>query len=156
MNVSLKKATVQDAEAILAMQIIAFKPLLDKYQDYETSPGAETVERIRARMAHPQISSFLIQLGSENIGHIRIYAQSDTVCKLSQMFILPECQGHGYAQRAIVQVEALYPNADEWILDTIKQEEKLRHLYEKMGYLLTGTETHIKDGMDLVDYRKQK
>ena len=38
MCISLEKATVQDVAEIHKMQIIAFKPLLDKYQDHEASP----------------------------------------------------------------------------------------------------------------------
>jgi len=154
MNITLQKATIHDTEEIHKMQILAFKPLLEKYQDHETSPGAETAERVRARLAHPQMFSYLIRLGAENIGHIRIGALGENAYYLSQMFLLPEHQGNGYAQQAIRQVEALYPDAKSWTLDTIKQEAKLRHLYEKMGYRLTGEEKNIKDGMDLVYYKK--
>ena len=72
-------------------------------------------------MAHPQIFCYFIRLKSENIGHIRVNALSENACHLSQMFILPEYQGNDYAQQAIKQVEALYPNAKTWVLDTIKQ-----------------------------------
>ena len=154
MEILLKKATMQDIEQIHEMQINAFKPLLDKYQDYETSPGAESVERVKRRMEHPQVSCYFIQLKSENIGHIRITMLDENTCLLSQMCILPQYQENGYAQRAIKQVEALYPKVKKWMLDTIKQEPKLCHLYEKMGYKLTGEEKNIKDGMDLVDYAK--
>ncbi len=48
----------------------------------------------------------------------------------------------------------LYLAAARWALDTIKQEPKLRYLYEKMGYRPTGEERRLKDGMDLVYYAK--
>ena len=67
---------------------------------------------------------------------------------------LPEYQGLGYAQEAIRLVEAVYPNASRWRLDTIEQEAKLCHLYEKLGYQKTGQTKQIKDGMDLVFYEK--
>ena len=71
------------------------------------------------------------------------------------MCILPDHQGKGYAQQVVKKVEALYTQTKRWELDTIKQETKLCYLYGKMGYKLTGRQTHIKDGMDLVDYVKQ-
>ena len=154
MELLIKRATAQDAEKIHKMQIIAFKPLLDKYRDYETNPGAETLEQVKARFEYPQIFCYFIQLNSENIGHIRINAFGENACHLSQMFILPEYQENGYAQQAIEQVESLHPNARNWVLDTIKQEPKLRHLYEKMGYKPTGEEKNIKGGMDLIYYVK--
>ncbi len=70
------------------------------------------------------------------------------------MFILPEFQRKGYAQKAIKQAESYYHEAKKWVLDTIKQEDVLCHLYEKMGYTLTGIERNIKPGMDLVNYAK--
>ena len=41
MDVQLIEASVSDCEKIHQMQTIGFKALLEKYQDYETSPGAE-------------------------------------------------------------------------------------------------------------------
>ena len=51
-------------------------------------------------------------------------------------------------------MEALYPLAKSWRLDTIKQEAGLVHLYEKMGYRQTGKEKRIKEGMDLIFLEK--
>lgn len=50
--------------------------------------------------------------------------------------------------------EALYPSALRWELDTILQEEKLCHLYEKMGYRQNGRTEEIKENMTLVFYAK--
>lgn len=154
MIISLEKAGIQDCVQIHKMQIIAFKPLLDKYQDYDTNPGAEPVERIQKRIEQSSTSHYFIQLQSQIIGQIRIDQLDETTYRIAQMFVLPEFQGKGYAQQAILQVEALYPNAVRWELDTIKQETKLRHLYEKMGYKLTGKEHAIKNGMDIIYYAK--
>jgi len=156
MEIHLEKASINDCEKIHHMQMLGFQALLDKYQDYETNPGAETLEQIKMRFMYSQIDHFFIKLQDEEIGYIRINSRVDeNTCRLSQMFILPEHQGHRYAQQAITQVESLYPQAKHWILDTIKQEAKLCHLYEKMGYKQTGTQKNIKDGMDLIDYAKQ-
>ena len=43
-TVSLKAATREDLQTIWEMQIAAFSELLDKYQDYDMSPGAEGLE----------------------------------------------------------------------------------------------------------------
>lgn len=71
------------------------------------------------------------------------------------MFILPENQGNGYAKRILRQVECLYPEVKIWKLDTIKQENKLCHLYESMGYKLTGNEEKITEYMTIVYYQKE-
>ncbi|MCL2427399.1 MAG: GNAT family N-acetyltransferase [Oscillospiraceae bacterium] len=154
MEINLKKADINDCDKIHQMQIIGFKALLDKYQDFETNPGAEALERVRWRFEFPQIDHYLIELHDESIGYIRVDKLDDDTCRLSQMFILPEYQGKGYAQQAITQVELLNLQAKHWILETILQEEKLCHLYEKMEYKQTGVQTNIQDGMDLIEYAK--
>ena len=155
MNIHLKKATLYDSALIHEMQRIGFRALLDKYQDFDTNPGAETLERVQRRFATDTADHYLILFANERIGYIRVQRIGEDACRLSQMFILPDFQGKGYAQEAIRIAESLYPQARKWTLDTIRQESKLCHLYEKMGYRLTGTGKNIQDGMDLVDYAKE-
>jgi RimJ/RimL family protein N-acetyltransferase len=154
MAITLRKADVNDCEAIRKLQAAAFAALLEKYQDHDLNPGAETAEKIRWRLEYPNASAYFIKLADEVIGYIRIYDLGGGACRLSLMCILPEYQGRGFAQGAIRLAEALYPDAVRWELRTIKQEAKLRHLYEKLGYRLTGNEEHVKDGMDLIGYEK--
>ncbi|MGN0507296.1 MAG: hypothetical protein ACI4FZ_12100 [Lachnospiraceae bacterium] len=46
----LVRADINDCEKIWNMQIEAFADLLEKYQDYETSPGNESKERIETKL----------------------------------------------------------------------------------------------------------
>ena len=59
-TVSLKAATREDLQTIWEMQIKAFSDLLDKYQDYDMSPGAEGLEKIIARYEQPWLSSLVL------------------------------------------------------------------------------------------------
>lgn len=152
-EISIKKADKNDLKKIYDMQLTAFRPLLDKYKDCETSPAAEPFERTLQRFRFDNVSYHLITLGTEVIGAVRV-RWNDDIYVLSQIFILPVYQGRGYAQEAIRLVEAMYPNASLWRLDTIAQEAKLCHLYEKMGYHKTGHSEHIKNGMDIIFYEK--
>jgi len=154
MNISLVRADATNAEKIHEMQITGYKALLEKYGDRETNPGAETLEKVRQRFSFELIDHYYICLRGDAIGYIRVHRVDENSRRLSMMFILPEFQNNGYAQAAIRQAESLYPEAGKWSLDTIKQEPKLRHLYEKMGYKITGIEKNIKPGMDLVFYEK--
>ena len=49
----LKKATEDDMKTIWKMQVRAFSDLLEKYQDFETSPAAEGFEKVLARYRQP-------------------------------------------------------------------------------------------------------
>lgn len=154
MQITLKRALRADCEQIHQMQSKAFKQLLEKYKDYQTNPGAETLERITRKMEHNLTDYYFIQLGNISIGVIRIVRDIKDTCRIAPMFILPEYQGNGYAQEAIKQVELLYPHTKYWELDTIKQEQKLCYLYEKMGYKATGKEEEIQEGMSIKYYAK--
>ena len=127
--------------------------MLLKYQDFSSSPAAESLDQIKQRFQQPFTDYYLIILGDETVGMLRVCNFGES-CRLSPICILDEYQGNGYAQEAIRQMEQLYPKAKKWVLDTIVQEEKLCHLYEKMGYRKTGRVDRIKDDMDLIFYEK--
>ena len=78
----------------------------------------------------------------------------DNVCKVAALAVLPEFQNRGIAQRALAEIEQIYPLVKMWKLDTIKQEAGNCHLYEKLGYKRTGVEKYIKDDMTIIDYVK--
>ena len=153
MSVYLKKATEEDLQKIRYIQVKSFAQLLLKYEDFESSPAAEGLDDIRQRFRQPFTDYYLIMLENQEIGMLRVCDFGEH-CRLSPLCILPEYQGQGYAQQAIIQMEASYPNAQLWQLDTIAQEEKLRHLYEKMGYRRIEKTEQIKEGMELVYYEK--
>jgi GNAT superfamily N-acetyltransferase len=153
MEITLRKASLSDANELYDLQIKSFKQLLDKYHDYDFSPGAEKIEKTMHRLKESNSDYYFICLNNINIGAVRvIYANN--ICSLKQIYILPEYQGNGFAQQAICNVEKLYPDSIRWELDTIKQEEKLCYLYEKMGYVRTGKEENIKLDMDLIFFAK--
>ncbi|QTD39702.1 GNAT family N-acetyltransferase [Sporosarcina sp. Te-1] len=150
----LIRANITDCEEIHALQVKSFQALLDKYNDISTNPAAESVERIIQRMNQSFTDYYFIQLEGINIGAIRIVRLDNNSCRISPMFIAPEYQGKGYAQKTIAEVETLYPQTNGWELDTIKEETKLCHLYEKMGYKRTGKEESLQDNMTIVYYAK--
>ena len=153
MEIELEKAQFHDCPEIHSLQVKSFLSLLEKYQDFSTNPAAESLERIEERFRQTETTYWFITLRGRNIGGIRV-CDFGEVCRISPIFILPEYQGRGYAQHALKALEKLFPNAIRWELDTIAQEEKLCHLYEKVGYRPTGKTKNIQENMDLVFYEK--
>ena len=134
-KVTLVEANAEDAVQIYEMQKEAFRELLDTYQDFDTNPGNETIEKILFRMEQEFTHYYFICLGN------------------SPIFILPSFQGKGLAQEAIRQCEEIH-GKENWALDTILQEEKNCYLYEKMGYVKTGKTEVVNDKLTLVFYEK--
>lgn len=155
MVVTLRKASLEDAGQLHEMQRRSFSQLLQKYQDYETNPAAERLEKTVERLHRAGSDYYFIMVNGEKTGAIRAQRQ-EADCYRIGLYILPEYQGNGYAQQALSAIENLYPHAKSWNLDTIRQEPKLCHLYEKMGYCRTGKENTVKEGMTLVFYEKIK
>ena len=153
MAIQLRKATEEDLRRIHYIQVKSFAQLLLKYEDFESSPAADSQEDIRQRFRQPFTDYYFVVLDDREIGMLRVCDFGEN-CRLSPLCILPEYQGRGYAQQAIAQMESLYPKARLWQLDTIAQEQKLRHLYEKMGYRQIEKTEQIKEGMELVYYEK--
>ena len=154
MGITLVKVTREDLETVWRMQIDAFSGLLNTYQDYDMSPGAEPVEKIIARFEMPGSVYYFIMAEGEKVGVIRVVDKNDGSRKrISPLWIMAEYRGRGYAQQAITAVEELY-GSDNWSRDTILQEKGNCHLSEKMGYHRVGEIEHINDKMDIVFYEK--
>ena len=154
MNISLTKTESKDAEIIHAMQIKSFMPLLEKYQDYETSPVNEPIEKIIDKINQSFTDYYIIKSDSIDVGGVRIVKKNDKHYRVSIIFILPEYQGKKIAQEAFQMLEQIYSDANEWELDTILQEQGNCHLYEKVGYKQTGETKVINDRLTLVFYKK--
>jgi predicted GNAT family acetyltransferase len=153
-NITLKVATEKDMRTIWEMQKEAFSELLEKYQDFDVNPAAESFDKVMARYKQPWTTYYFIVSGSENVGCIRVVDKKDGSRKrISPIWIMQEYRNKGYAQAAMIAVEQIY-GEDNWSLDTILQEKGNLYLYEKMGYHQTGQIEKINDRMDIVYYEK--
>lgn len=154
MAVALREATREDIETIWKMQTEAFSGLLKKYQDFDTSPAAESLERITAKFEQPWTTYYFIEQEDTVVGAVRIVHKDDGSRKrISPIWIMDAFRSQGYAQQAMLALEKMY-GSDHWCLDTILQEKGNLHLYEKMGYVQTGIVEHINEKMDIVFYEK--
>ena len=154
MSIELKPITREDIATVWKMQVEAFQVLLDKYQDYDTSPASEPVDKVLARFEQPWTTYFFIMANGEKVGVIRVVDKKDGSRKrISPIWIMPEFRNRGYAQQAILAAEKIY-GSGHWCLDTILQEKGNLHLYEKLGYHRTGRVDKINDKMDIVYYEK--
>ena len=156
MNVKLIKATQENASELHKMQLIAFKPLLEKYQDYDLSPGNEPLEYTINRINQNITDYYIIEYNGISVGGIRIRRYEDReLCEVGPMYILPEYQNKGISQETFKIIEEKYKPKNGWILDTILQEKGNCYLYEKIGYKKTGKIEKINERMDLVFYEKK-
>lgn len=154
MSVELVPVKREDIESVWKMQLDAFSGLLEKYQDYDISPGAEPVNNVIARFEQPWSTYYFILAENAKVGVIRIIDKKDGSRKrISPIWIMAEYRNKGYAGQAIYEAEKLF-GENNWCLETILQEKGNCHLYEKLGYHQTGRIDKISDCMDIVYYEK--
>ena len=139
MEITLVRANIQDAENLWKMQIAAFQDLYAKYQDPETSPATETLEKTMTRLEQPYTYYYYIRVEDCIVGAMRVidHKEDGKYKFLSPIFIMKEFRGRGYAQQTMRLAEEIHGSSG-WELDTILQEKGNCHLYEKMGYKQTG------------------
>lgn len=155
-EIKLIKAKKDDAQEIHAMQIEAFSELLQKYKDYDISPGAESIEKVISRINQSFTDYYIIKINNESVGAIRIAnLDNGNICRISPIFVIPKFQNKGVAQKVIAEMEIMYKPKNGWILDTILEEHGNCHLYEKMGYIRTGKIENINEKMNIVFYEKK-
>ena len=136
------------------MQIEAFADLLAKYQDYETSPGNEPKERIRAKLLDEFTFFYFIHYENDIVGAVRVVDRKNGDRKrIAPIFIMKRFRNKGLAQKTFEEIEKIH-GSNNWMLDTILQEEENCYLYEKVGYKRTGKIENINERMDIVYYEK--
>ena len=155
-QVYLEEVREDELEQLHAMQVESFMPLYEIYQD-EGSPAIESIERIRnrARVANRQYYFICVsgaRVGVINIGHND--PNEHEVSFVSPIFILPRYQNRGYGYAALQKAFSMHPEVKTWKLDTIKEEARNCHLYEKCGFVRTGQEEVVNERLTLVFYEK--
>ena len=118
----LIKATLNDAEILWKMQKIAFSELYEKYQDHDTSPANEPLEKMIERLEQDFTCYYFIVSGGDKVGAIRVVdMKNDSPKRVSPIFIMPEFRRKGYARTAMLEAEnyrnlmcrdGIHPNKD--------------------------------------------
>lgn len=143
-------------QELYEMMIKSFMPLYEVYHD-DGSPATESFERFSSRVSVRRKYYFIVKKGIR-VGGINIGPKSqdpDTTAHISPLFILTEYQNQGIGYAAVQKAFEKSPKIKLWKLDTILQEKRNCHLYEKCGFVRTGEATVINDKMTIISYMLQ-
>lgn len=108
-----------NAKELHAMQVEAFKELLEKYQDFDASPANENIEKVEARLKQDFTFYYFICVGQQKVGAIRIIDKKENAKnkRIFPIFILAEFQEKGIAQKAIQLCEEIHGSESELFID---------------------------------------
>lgn len=154
-GLTIRRATVSDADGILECLRAAFEPFRGAYSDGAFEDTVLTSESLSRRLA--QMTVLVAVDGSGRvIGTIAYQVCGSGEGHLRGMAVLPECEGRGIAQQLLGQAEAelIEAKCSRITLDTTEPLERAMQFYERHGYRRSGR-TQDFFGMRLLEYGKR-
>ncbi len=148
----VRRAQLNDAERLLSIQQRAFCEDLERYRDYETNPTNEPLEKMQRKIT--SFDYYTIMVGDQIMGGVEVRARGEGQYYLGRIYIDPHCQNSGIGSQVMSLIEADFPDASVWTLDTPHLAVRNHHFYEKLGYQKVG-ETKKSEWLTLFDYRKE-
>jgi ribosomal protein S18 acetylase RimI-like enzyme len=127
----IRTATIEDAEAILALQHLAYQSEAAIYDDYTLPPLRDTLDDLTARFGSRQFLKAVE--GGRIVGSVRFFQDGPT-CHVERLIVHPEYRCRGIGATLLRQVEARCPNACRFELFTGQKSESNLRLYERAGY----------------------
>ena len=88
-NRALKPVVGTDA---VVVDETTFADLLEKYQDYDTNPASESLEKIEYKFNQEITDYHFLMADDVKIGVVRVVKFSENIHRISPIFILPEFQ----------------------------------------------------------------
>uniref|UniRef100_UPI00403F8C85 GNAT family N-acetyltransferase n=1 Tax=Candidatus Enterococcus willemsii TaxID=1857215 RepID=UPI00403F8C85 len=138
---------------VLIIQKQAFQKLYDTYQDDQTSPYTQTLERLQEKYQQSNNYFFFI-VTNEIIGYIRVVIENNHA-RIAPIAVLPDKENQGFGSQALQLVEQTFPTINIWQLSTISQEKKLVHFYRKAGYIQQENTNKIQENMTITFFTKE-
>lgn len=146
-------ARPDDAAEMVQIQIAAFHYDSVLYPEVELGgpPGYDSVTDLLAKIARHDC--YKIVHAGQLVGGIVVWIDEAERYHLDVIFIAPTAQNHGIGTQAIHFLEARYPAATRWTLDTPRWAIRNRHFYEKLGYV--SAREYDDNGFPLIAYEKR-
>jgi len=130
-NLQIKRAGVQDAEAILNLQKLAYLSEAEIYNNKSIPPLTQTLDEIRAEFDHQIFLKAFID--ERMVGSVRAY-QTEGTCHIGRLVVHPEFQNRGIGSRLMNAIEAIFEKTKRFQLFTGDNSERNLYLYQKLGY----------------------
>lgn len=160
--VTVRKMQAEDVKTLWSIQKAAFLPLYEKYGD-KGNPALRDETDIERRIGSEFFCAFTVLFGSEIVGGLWYKvkgscngcdALGDGKYYLQRVFIRPDMQSRGIAQRAIMKTESFFSDAAAFYVDFPEDIQKNRRCYEKAGYMDTGKRVKVTEGLVLACFEK--
>jgi GNAT superfamily N-acetyltransferase len=143
-------AVPADAEAILALQRLAYESEARRYGNWSIPPLVETLAEVRAHVERHAVLKVL--LADRLVGSVRGVV-TGRVCEVGRLIVHPDVQRRGIGSALLAAIERRLPDVDAYELFTGDRSLDNLRLYDRHGYRETRREP-LPTGVWLVYLRK--
>ncbi|MGZ4383369.1 MAG: GNAT family N-acetyltransferase [Gaiellaceae bacterium] len=130
-DVVVEQAQPADAQAILALQRLAYRSEAALYDDWSIPPLTESLDELSRVFADHVVLRATVD--GRLVGSVRA-RQRERTCLIGRLIVDPELQGRGIGKQLMCTIEALFPAAERFELFTGDRSERNLHLYDRLGY----------------------
>jgi len=131
MDISIKRASPEDASNILALQKVAYQSEALLCNDWTIPPLTQTQPEIEAEF---QSKVFWKVVKEERIvGSVRASMDGDT-CFIGRLIVHPDFQRKGIGTRLLLETEEFFLRAKRFELFTGSKSINNIRLYQRLGY----------------------
>lgn len=131
MDISIDRASSDDAGEILALQKLAYQSEARLNDDWTIPPLTQTLPEILSEF---ETRVFLKAMSADKIiGSVRAALDSGT-CQIGRLIVRPDCQGRGIGTLLMSRIEAAFPEAERFELFTATKSIENIRLYRRLGY----------------------
>jgi ribosomal protein S18 acetylase RimI-like enzyme len=149
--VIIEKATVSDAEELLALQKLAYRSEAEIYNDFGIPPLIQTLESMEEDFKNQLFLKTL--LDGRIIGSVRAYSKEGT-CYIGRLIVHPDFQNRGIGTRLMNDIERIFKGCKRFELFTGDKSEGNLRLYQKLGYRIFKA-SKITDQTNIVSLEKK-
>ncbi len=149
MKLTFVRATPADVDVLIAVQNDAFAEDKARYDDCPSY--AEPPERMAEMVREALV--YRIEADGRTVGDIIARRRDAGVYYLRTLAVVPEMQGKGIGSAAIAFLEAEFPDATLWQLETPEGTPRNCRFYEMLGYRSVGR-IERSPVLTLVEYEK--
>jgi len=125
------RATISDAEEILALQKLAYRSEAEIYNDFNIPPLVQTLEELKKDFENQYFVKALLDV--RIIDSVRAYSKGGT-CYIGRLIVHPDFQNRGIGTRLMNEIERIFNNCRRFELFTGDRSERNLFLYQKLGY----------------------
>ena len=145
-------ADATDAEAILALQKIAYEREARRYDDWTIPPMVETLDSVRDQIAHHVVLKAIVD--GRLAGSVRGVV-TDGVCEVCRLSVDPGLQRRGIGSALLAAVEARLSGIELFELFTGDRSVENLRLYDRHGYRHVRTKV-LSPAVSLIFLRKTR